>query len=125
VTAYRAADGNYAATSSASTAITIAKATPGLTYAVSTPPVFRQLSNISVTSSTAGTFKFLLNNKVIPGCHSKIANAGNGYVATCPWKPSARNYVSVSIFFSPVDSSFYAGKITGPTYLVAPRTARR
>ena len=125
VTAYRAADSNYAATSSASTAITIAKATPGLTYAVSTPPVFRQLSNISVTSSTAGTFKFLLNNKVIPGCHSKIANAGNGYVATCPWKPSARNYVSVSIFFSPVDSIFYAGKITGPTYLVAPRTARR
>lgn len=125
VTAYRASDSNYAATSSTSTAITIAKATPGLTYAVSTPPVFRQTSNISVTSSTAGTFKFLLNNKVIPGCHAKIANAGNGYIAMCAWKPSARNYVSLSIVFTPTDTSYFSGKIIGPSYLVAPRSGRR
>ena len=125
VTAYRAADGNYSATSSASTAITIGKATPGLTFALSTTPVFRQLSTISVTSTTAGSFKFLINGKVIPGCHSKSANAGNSYIATCPWKPSARNYVSISILFSPVNSSFFSGKLNGPTYLVAPRSSRR
>lgn len=125
VTAYRAADGNYSATSSASTAITIGKATPGLTFALSTPPVFRQLSTISVTSTTAGSFKFLINGKVIPSCHSKSANAGNSYIATCPWKPSARNYVSISILFSPVNSSFFSGKLNGPTYLVAPRSSRR
>ncbi|MFM6940559.1 MAG: LamG-like jellyroll fold domain-containing protein [Candidatus Planktophila sp.] len=125
VTAYRAADSNFSATSSASTAITIVKAAPALSYAVSTPPVFRQISNISVTSSTAGTFKFLINEKVIPGCHSKIANAGNGYVAICAWKPALRNYVSLSMVFTPVNSSYLNGKIVGPTYLVAPRSSSR
>lgn len=125
VTAYRAADGNYSATSSASTAITIAKAMPGLSYALSTPPVFRQLSTISVTVSTAGSIKFLINGKVIPGCHSRPANAGNSYVATCAWKPAARNYVSLSMQFTPTNSSYFSGRITGPTYLVAPRSGRR
>ena len=125
VTAFRAADGNYSATSSASTAITIAKAMPTLSYAISTPPVFRQTSTISVTVSTAGTIKFLLNNKVIPGCQSRPANAGNSFVATCAWKPAARNYVSLSMQFTPTNSSYFSGRITGPTYLVAPRSGRR
>lgn len=125
VTAYRAADSNYAATNTLSTAITISKATPGLSYAVSTPPVFRQLSNITVTSTTAGSFKFLINGKVIPGCMSKIANSGNSYSAICSWKPSARNYVSLSMLFTPVDTNYYSGKINGPTYLVAPRIGTR
>lgn len=125
VTAYRAADSNYSATSSVSTAITILKATPTLSYSVSTPPVYRQQSNISVTSSTAGSFKFLINDKVIPGCQSKIANAGNGYVATCTWKPAARNFVSLSMVFTPVNTSYFNGKIAGPSYFVAPRSSSR
>ncbi len=125
VTAYRAADSNYSATNSVSTAITIAKAVPALSYAISTPPVFRQTSTISVTVSTAGTIKFLLNGKVIPGCQSRVANAGNSYIATCAWKPAARNYVSLSMQFTPTNSSYFSGRITGPTYLVAPRTGRR
>ena len=125
VTAYRAADSSYAAVNSASTAITIAKAMPTLSYAVSTPPVYRQSSTISVTVSAAGSIKFLINGVVIPGCHSKVANAGNSYIATCPWKPSARNYVTLSMIFTPTNTSYYSGKINGPTYLVAPRAGRR
>jgi len=125
VTAFRAADSNYSATSSVSTAITIAKAMPNLSYAISTPPVFRQTSTISVTVSTAGSIKFLLNGKVIPGCHSRAANAGNSFVATCAWKPAARNYVSLSMQFTPTNASFFSGRITGPTYLVAARSGRR
>jgi hypothetical protein len=125
VTAFRAADSNYSATSSVSTAITIAKAMPTLSYAISTPPVFRQTSTISVTVSTAGSIKFLLNGKVIPGCHSRAANAGNSFVATCAWKPAARNYVSLSMQFTPTNTSFFSGRITGPTYLVAARSGRR
>ena len=125
VTAFRAADSNYSATSSVSTAITIAKAMPTLSYAISTPPVFRQTSTISVTVSTAGSIKFLLNGKVIPGCQSRAANAGNSFIATCAWKPAARNYVSLSMQFTPTNSSYFSGRITGPTYLVAPRNGRR
>lgn len=125
VTAYRAADSNYSATNSVSTAIAIAKAMPALSYAISTPPVFRQTSTISVTVSTAGTIKFLLNGKVIPGCQSRVANAGNSYIATCAWKPAARSYVSLSMQFTPTNSSYFSGRITGPTYLVAPRSGRR
>lgn len=125
VTAFRAADSNYTATSSVSTAITIAKAMPTLSYAISTPPVFRQISTISVTVSTAGSIKFLLNGKVIPGCQSRAANAGNSFIATCAWKPAVRNQVSLSAQFTPTNTSFFSGRITGPTYLVAPRSGRR
>lgn len=125
VTAYRAADANYSASSSSSTAITINKAYPTLTYSLSTPPIYRQTTLISVTASTAGTIKFFINGKVLPGCHSRSANAGNSYIATCSWKPSARNYVSLSMQFTPVNTSYFSGRIIGPTYLVAPRTARR
>jgi hypothetical protein len=98
---------------------------PTLSYAISTPPVFRQTSTISVTVSTAGSIKFLLNGKVIPGCQSRAANAGNSFIATCAWKPAARNYVSLSMQFTPTNSSYFSGRITGPTYLVAPRNGRR
>lgn len=125
VTAFRAADGNYSATNSISTEIVIIKATPLLTYAISSAPVFRKVSTISVTSSTAGTFRFLINGKVAPGCHGKIANASNSYIATCAWRPSSRNYVSLSINFTPANSSYISGRISGPTYLVAPRTGNR
>ena len=125
VTAYRAADGNYSAVNSASTAIAISKATPTLSYQLSTPPVYRQNTTLSLTVSTAGVIRFLINNKVIPGCHSRIANAGNSYIATCNWKPAARSYVTFSMQFAPTDNSYISGRITGPTFLVAPRTGRR
>lgn len=125
VTAFRAADSNYSATNSTSTEITIVKARPALTYAISTAPVFRKVTTISVTSPTAGTFRFLINGKVAPGCHSKLANAGNGFTATCAWRPSLRNNVTLSMNFTPVNTSYISGRIFGPTYLVAPRIGNR
>lgn len=125
VTAYRAADNYYGAVNSLSTAISIAKASPTATYSISSPPVFRLSTTISVTVSTAATVKFLINGKAIPGCQSKSATLLNSYIASCVWKPSARNYVSLSMQVNPVSSSFNAGILNGPTYLVAPRTGTR
>jgi len=125
LTAYRAADSSYNATNSSSTAITISKAIPTLTYALSNTPAFRENSRISVTVSTAGVVKFLINGKAIPGCQARSANAGNSYVATCDWKPSSRGYVTLIMNFTPTNSSYISGRINGPTYLVAPRSGRR
>ena len=125
VTAYRAADGNYAASSSTSTLITIAKATALLSYSISSPPAFRKLSTVSATVSTAGKLKFLMNGKPIPGCQSRLANAGNSFIATCPWKPSVRNFVQISILFTPSNSNYFSGRIDGPSYLIAGRSGLR
>jgi hypothetical protein len=67
----------------------------------------------------------MINGKSIPGCHSRSANAGNSYVATCDWKPSSRGYVTLIMNFTPTNSSYVSGRINGPTYLVAPRSGRR
>jgi hypothetical protein len=125
VTAFRAADGSYNASSSASTSILIAKAKATASYSISSPPIFRTNTTISVTVSTAATVKFLMNGKAIPGCQSKSATSLNSYVASCLWKPSARNYVSLSMQVTPVSSSFNTGILNGPTYLVAYRTGTR
>lgn len=125
VTAFRAADSNFSATNSPSTAIFIAKAVPNLSYSLSSSPVYRQTTTISLTVSTAGSIKFLLNDKAIPGCQSKVANAGNGYIATCSWKPAARSYVTLAMQFTPTNTSYFSGRINGPTYLVAARVGTR
>jgi len=125
VTAYRAADTNYTATTSSSTAIAISKAMPGLSFSFSSEPIYRQSTTISVVATTAGSIKFMLNGKALPGCQSRPANAGNGYTATCAWKPATRNFASITMAFTPVNTSYYSGAINGPTFLIKARSGLR
>ena len=125
VTAYRAADSYYAASQSSSTAITINKARPTANFTFSTAPEYRKATTISVVMSTASTVKFLLNGKALPGCQSKVANAGNSYTATCLWKPSTRNYATITMQVTPVSSSYFTSRLESPTFLIKARSATR
>jgi Concanavalin A-like lectin/glucanases superfamily len=125
VTAYRAADSNYLATSSASTAITIAKASATAAISFTTAPVYRTSTTISASTSVAGTLRFLANNKVIPGCQSKAATAGNSYIATCTWSPTFHGFIKVTATFTSGNSNYNSGKIDGVTIFVPLRTTKR
>ena len=125
VTAYRAADTNYLAVNSASTAITIAKGTPTATYSLSAAPVFRKSTTITFVASAAGTVKFQANGKSIPGCLTKAANAGNSYTVTCLWKPALHGPIKLAAQFTPTNSSYNNTKIDGPSYYVPVRSNTR
>ena len=125
VTAYRAADSYYAASQSSSTAITINKARPTANFTFSSAPEYRKATTISVVMSTASTVKFLLNGKALPGCQSKKANSGNSYTATCLWKPSTRNYATITMQVTPVSSSYFTSRLESPTFLIKARSATR
>jgi hypothetical protein len=125
VTAYRAADSNYAATNSLSTAITIAKAAASAAISLSTSPIYRLTTTISAVAASTGTLKFYANGKVIPGCQSRAATAGNSYTATCTWRPSARGYVRITATFTSSNANYNSGTISGGTVFIPSRGTTR
>lgn len=106
VTGYRAADSNYAATNTVSTAVTIAKGKPVVTQSVPTTSGFRTPTPITLSTGVAGKVRFTQNGKNIPGCQSIPSNASNGYTATCSWKPTLHGIVKIAAIFTASDSSY-------------------
>lgn len=76
-------------------------------YSISdTTFVFRKASNISFQSNVAGKVRFRANGKNIGGCVSLMLTSANSLTVTCPYRPTSRRTVTVSIFFVPTDSSY-------------------
>ena len=115
------ATGTFSETSTATSVITMAGT--NLTFTMANQlPVYRTLNNLTAsTGNVAGKVSFTINGKAIPGCKSKVVNSGNGYSATCPWKPSSHGAVNVVASFTSSDVG-YTGTVG--TITAAPGIAR-
>jgi len=70
---------------------------------VSTTAVFRAVTTIRVTTNTAGRVDFYQFGKIIANCRN-IATVSN--IANCSWRPSVRNFTSLTARFRPTGSGF-------------------
>jgi hypothetical protein len=76
-------------------------------------------------ASVAGKVTFKAGNKRIPGCISKVSNAGNSYTVTCSYKPSVRNSIKISVTLNP-DSASYLGNVSETAvFRILPRVSTR
>ena len=95
-------------------------------YSISdTTFVFRKASNISFQSNVAGKARFRANGKNIGGCVSLMLTSGNSFTVTCPYRPTSRRTVTISIFFAPTDSSYTSQNFTSGQIRVSNRNVAR
>lgn len=70
---------------------------------VSTTAIFRTVTTIRVTTNTAGRVDFYQFGKIIPNCRN-VATSSN--IANCSWRPSVKNFTSLTARFRPTGSGF-------------------
>jgi hypothetical protein len=68
--------------------------------------VYRQAKEISALASVGGRVTFKANGVVISGCKNKPVSPSNALTATCIYRPSMRNYVSIEVSLIPTDISY-------------------
>jgi hypothetical protein len=85
-------------------------------------PVYRSATTITATANVASRVTFLANGKRIPGC---IKVATNNLVATCSWKPSTRNFVTISAQIVPTDSNYTSSSAIAAPVITANRIGKR
>lgn len=117
--------GTFYETSTATSIVT--KASVPLSFSLSNPlPIYRTLNNLTIsTSGIAGSVTFRADSKQIPGCRNVAANAGNSYIATCPWRPSVHKPFVLTAVFTPVDSNYLGDSKILNSVHVAPRSGKR
>lgn len=126
VTATKAGDSSYSLISSSQTTVTfsVGTTTASISFAAG-DLVFRQAKLITVIASAAGLVTFKVAGKVLPGCKNKVANFGNSLTATCSYRPSNRNYVTVTATLVPTSASYLGVTTESARFLVAGRSGRR
>lgn len=90
-----------------------------------TTAIYRQNNSIIATVSAAGKVDFKLQGKYLPGCRN-VATTGSGPItATCVWKPSIHNSVTVTATLKPSGAGFMASHSTPLSVFVLKRTNTR
>jgi len=88
------------------------------TYGVTTP--------ITVTTSVAGTVRFLANNKVIKNCKARPTSTLNSsFIATCSYRTSTRRQLTITAILTPTNTGFSTLTSTSGTFHVARRSENR
>ena len=87
--------------------------------------VFNKISNITFQSNVAGKARFRANGKNIGRCVSLSLTSGNSFLVTCPYRPTTRGIVTISINFVPTDAGYITQNFTSGQIRVSNRTLSR
>ena len=88
------------------------------TYGVTTP--------ITVTTSVAGTVRFLANNRVIKNCKARPTSTLNGsFTATCSYRTGTRKPLTITAILTPTNTGLVARTSRSGPFLVAIRSGNR
>jgi len=100
---------NYILDTSATSNLTITKATPTISVALNAAtPIYGSVDTITATSSIPGSVAFKQAGVTITGCESVLSTSVSPYVAQCGWVPdSASSPYSLSATLTPTDSVDY------------------
>jgi hypothetical protein len=91
-------------------------------FSYSGTPTYRAKTDLTVTTNSAAKVTFYANGKKIPGCSSLLTQ---NLVATCSWKPSSHNPVSIYARVVPTDSNYASSTVTPTAVAVANRSGKR
>ena len=126
ITATKAGDSNYSSIPSSQTTVTFGVGTTTATISFgSNDFVYRQPNLITVVASAAGLVTFKVAGKVLPGCKNKVVNVINSLTTTCSYKPSSRNYITVTATLVPTNASYLGVTTESARFLVIGRNGRR
>lgn len=115
--------GNLNASSGAAGVVIIKYALRGFaTLSFTNAPVYRSATSITAATNTASKVTFLANNKRIAGC-IKVATVN--LVATCNWRPSVHNSITISIQIYPNDSNYSSSSASASAVISSKRTGNR
>jgi hypothetical protein len=115
--------GSGTASSGAAGVVIIRFALSGVaTLSFTATPVYRSATTITATANVESRITFLANGKRIAGC---IKVATITLVATCNWKPSTRNFVTISIQIAPTDNNYTSSSAAAAPVNTANRTGKR
>jgi hypothetical protein len=90
-----------------------------------TTAIYRLNNSIIATVSAAGKVDFKLQGKILPGCRN-VATTGSGPItATCTWKPSIHNSVTVTATLKPSGVGFMNSNASPLSVFVLKRTNTR
>jgi hypothetical protein len=85
-------------------------------------PVYRGATTITATANVASRVTFLANGKRISGC---IKVATNNLAASCNWKPSTRNFITISVQIIPTDSNYTSSSAIAVPVFTGNRISKR
>lgn len=126
VVATKATDTTYLVQSSSAATFTIGSGSTNATIALAAGAlVYRQAKEISAVASVGGKVTFKANGVVISGCKNKPVSLSNALTATCIYRPSMRNYVSIEVSLIPTDISYLGSVNKTERVQVLNRTGRR
>jgi hypothetical protein len=107
VVATKATDTTYLVQNSSAATLTIGSGSTSATITLAAGAlVYRQAKEISALASVGGRVTFKANGVVISGCKNKPVSPSNALTATCIYRPSMRNYVSIEVSLIPTDISY-------------------
>jgi uncharacterized repeat protein (TIGR02059 family) len=100
--------GNDAPSFSATSVNNLSNATTNTSASISLVPasstaIYRAVTTIRVTASTAGRVDFFNDGKIIPNCRNVLTSSN---LANCSWRPSKRAYVNLSALLKPSGAGF-------------------
>lgn len=126
ITATKASDSNYSSVSASQATVTFGVGTTTATISFASGDlVYRQAKLITVIASAAGLVTFKVAGKVLPGCKNKAVSVSNSLTATCSYRPSNRNYVTVTATLVPTSASYLGVTTESARFLVTGRSGRR
>lgn len=126
IVATRASDSTFLSQNSSGATITIGSGVSSTSISLAAGNlVFRQAKNVTAIASTAGKVTFRANGVFMPGCRSLMATASNAFTVTCPYRPSTRGQVRITVSLVPTDVSYLASATATTVYQVQPRTGTR
>jgi hypothetical protein len=126
ITATKASDSNYSSISASQATVTFGVGTTTATISFAAGDlVYRQAKLITVIASAAGLVTFKVAGKVLPGCKNKAVSVSNSLTATCSYRPSNRNYVTVTATLVPTSASYLGVTTESARFLVTGRSGRR
>lgn len=126
VTATKATDTTYLSATSASANYVISRGISTASVAL-TPGtfVFRQSKDVTAVGSVAGKITFKVNDKFVAGCRNLVIYAGNNFTATCPYKPSVRGSVMITVILVPSDSNYSGTASSSERFFIYNRVGQR
>jgi Concanavalin A-like lectin/glucanases superfamily/Putative Ig domain len=117
---------NPAGTSSATFNLTVLINSTTMTLAAITSATYRSTTPLVVTiSGGSGKATFMQNGKRIAGCIKVPTVASSTITATCNWKPSLMNYVSISVSYLSSNATYSSASIASIKVWVNKRSGLR
>lgn len=93
---------------------TVANLVTTASVSVSANPIYRTSTTISYSTTTPGRVTFLEAGRVITGCKNILVTS----TASCSWKPSRRNAITVSARLTPANGALSVNTASTSVYIL-------